>query len=270
MINLIAATRAEADPVIAALKLKRISTNFDLYQHDHIQLIISGMGKCNVATACGWLANRTFNEEAAGATSVAWLNFGIAGHATHELGSAYIAHKITDLATGELWYPHQFSNNLPSSELTTVDTPLLDYLPDQLHDMEASSFIKATRIFSDAELVQCIKVVSDNRTNPLSAVNAKFANSLITNSVEMIIQQAEQLETLSNTIPQPETRLFNLLHSRWHFSASQTTQLRRLLQRYAALLDSAENIPEPLQQKTSSKDVLNWLKGQVDRADISL
>jgi len=270
MINIIVATRSEADPVINTLKLKKVSATLDLYQNKELQLVVSGIGKCNTATACGWLAQKTFNDSAHTDTSVAWLNFGIAGHQSAELGTAFTAHKVTDLANGRVWFPHRVNTDLASSDITTVDKPLEHYLQDQLHDMEASAFMEASRRFSDAELVHAIKVVSDNSTQPLSNVCAKLASQLITNNIEPITNTIDTLQSLSNTIERTDKKAVEAIQQQWHFTRTQKVQLERLIQRYDLLFDPITEIPEPLLRVKSSKEVINWFQNTVNNAEFTL
>ena len=270
MLHFITATQAEADPVISALNLKRTPASLNYYQKEESHLVVSGIGKCNAAAACGWLAQKTKQTSVDNKTSVAWLNFGIAGHANAELGTAFLAHKITDLATERVWFPHRLTDNIASSDLTTVDKPLQHYRPAQLHDMEASAYTEAARRFSDAELVQAIKVVSDNETQLLSSVNARLATKLIENCIEPILHCVNALTLLSQTIPATDNTAKQLILDRWHFSASQAVQLERLLQRHKVLMGKLTDIPDSRQQIKTSKALLIWLQNKVDNADFTL
>ena len=266
MLGLITATLAEADPVIHALKLKKIPAPFSYHKNEEHHLVVSGIGKCNAAAACGWLAQKASHTSSISTTSVAWLNFGIAGHPEAELGSSFFGHKITDNASGKVWYPHRINSDLPSTNLLTVDKPLDTYKPDQLHDMEASGFIEAGRKFSDAELVQTLKVVSDNSTHPLSEVNAKLAKTLIAENIESILHGIDTLKLLSKVVDSTDSAISVEIQKRWHFSVSQAIQLKRTLQRHRALLGELQDIPDPLQQAASSKEFLTLLQQTVDIA----
>lgn len=270
MLNLIVATQAEADPVISELKLRKISSSLICYQNDDVHLVITGIGKCNTATACGWLANKTIQTDATNHTHVVWMNFGIAGHLDADIGSCFRAHKITDLATKKVWFPHPLINNFPSLDLITVDQPLLQYRTDQLHDMEASAFVEAARKFSNAELVQSLKVVSDNSDHPLEVVNAKLTTRLIADNLETIISFLWALKSLSGTVVAPENTIAKTIKEHWHFSVSQKVLLERLLQRHNVLLGPLGDIPDALNDVKSSKEVLAWLQKTVDSADCSL
>ena len=266
MLNLIAATHAEAEPIISALKLKKIPALLNCYQNENVHLVIAGIGKCNTATACGWLAEKTAQSSGKSAMgkSSAWLNFGIAGHKSAELGSLMVAHKVTDLTTRKVWYPHRLFPSILSSELTTVDQPQANYLSDQLHDMEASAFVESARHFSHAELVQSVKVVSDNEEQPHSNISTKLATQLINKNKECIVECMEHLQTLAQSIAPLDDRISDTILENWRFSVSQTVELKRLLQRYSVIYSPMTDIPIDLQNQQSSKGVLSWLRNSVD------
>ena len=269
MLNLIVATYAEAEPLIAALKLKKIPALLTCYQNQQTRLVISGMGKCNTATACGWLAEKNAQTRRTPnpSKSDAWLNIGIAGHQQADLGTLMVAHKITDFATKKAWFPHRLFQSILSSDLVTVDKPSAHYLDDQLHDMEASAFVESARHFSHAELVQSLKVVSDNEDQPYSHINAKLATRLIDDNTETIAECIEKLHTMADSITPPDDQISDTILNHWHFSVSQTVQLERLLQRYRTIFPPMTEIPTELNKQGSSKEVLNWLRQTVDMAD---
>jgi len=269
MLNLIVATHAEAEPLISALKLKKISALLTCYQNEKIRLVISGMGKCKTATACGWLAEKNVQptDTTHSVKSVAWLNIGIAGHQHFDLGTPVVAHKVKDFATKKVWYPHRLFQSILSSDLITVDQPLTHYLDDQLHDMEASAFIESARHFSHAELVQSLKVVSDNQNQPYTNINAKLATRLINENIENIAECIEKLHIMAESIAPPDDQISDTILKQWRFSVSQSVQLERLLQRYGTIFSPMTEIPTELQKQVSSKDVLNWLRNTVDLAD---
>ena len=266
MLNLIAATQAEADPVISALKLKKITAPLNCYQNKDTHLVIAGIGKCCTATACGWLAEKTAPSSGRTGTgkSAAWLNFGIAGRGSTDTGTLMMAHEVTDAATGRVWYPHRIFQSMPSSSLTTVDRPLAHYPPGQLLDMEASAFVESARHFSHAELVQSVKVVSDNEKQPYTNINAKLANQLITDNTKSILECAQTLQALAASIAPMDSSISDTILEQWHFSVSQTVRLERLLQRYGVIYSPMTDIPPGLQEQKSTKDALNWLQSAVD------
>lgn len=266
MLKLTAATRAEAEPVIKTLQLKHVNASFPLFCSDNTALVVSGIGKCRAAAACAWLAARSDSRVQSPAC---WINFGIAGHPDAALGSVFSAHKITDHHSNKVWYPPQIHAPIPTSDLTTVDKPLEQYLPGQLHDMEASGFIDITRMFADAELVQCVKVVSDNTDNPYSRINPERAQAAIADSIPMITSVAEHLAHLADNITTEKATILTEFSKQWRFSVSQTVKLERLIQRHSVLYGSMQSIPSELGEYTSAKMVLQWLDNQLDSADYS-
>ena len=138
MINLVIALDCEAKPLIDRFDLKRQQEHvYPLYTSDNIQLIVSGVGKLNAATATGYLAGLT-KEPAA------WLNIGIAGHKKHGIGNSYLTHKIIDKHSDRCWYPaFTFKSSIATDTLCTFENAVTEYHDDLLHDMEASAFYQA-------------------------------------------------------------------------------------------------------------------------------
>ena len=133
--------------------------------------------------------------------------------------------------------------------------------------MEASAFIESARHFSHAELVQSLKVVSDNEQQPYSNISAKLATKLIAENIELIVECIETLQTLAQSIAPTNEHISDTILARWHFSVSQSVQLERILQRYSTILSPMTEIPADLQKQESSKEVLRWLQTELDSAD---
>ena len=277
---LVAATKAEAAPLVSALKLTKTAGAFDCFWNEDTALVISGIGKCRSAAACAWLQSRPLNTHTPqhasknslnrGRHTDCWINFGIAGHKDAAIGSVHEAHKITDHGSNHVWYPPRISSQLPSANLTTFDKPISAYLGDQLHDMEASGFIDTARMFAHAELVQAVKIVSDNEQSPLSDVDAKKATELIADNISAILGLLERLKSQSSEIYQIENTIYDEITTQWRFSVSQKVQLERQLERYNTLHDPLMEIPTDLLKVKSSKDVIGWLTLASDNADLQL
>ena len=195
MINIVVALPAEARPLLDHFRLrdKQHNTAFPIYRNTGMALTVSGPGKVAAAAATALLAGA---RDTAAAT--AWLNIGIAGHAHHAIGSGYMAHRITDSATGTNWYPPQLHDlSIPTENLYTVDRPEDDYPATALYEMEASGFFPVARRFSSSELVQCFKVISDNRTQATTAVTAKLCTQLIAGKLADIEQLVSTLSGMA-------------------------------------------------------------------------
>jgi nucleoside phosphorylase len=100
------ALHAEARALIAHFNLKRRHDEhaFACYYHDNIHLVESGTGKTNAATSVGWLSAKISAENSV------WLNIGMAGHASHDIGELRLAHHIEDQAKGHHWSPPILTN----------------------------------------------------------------------------------------------------------------------------------------------------------------
>jgi hypothetical protein len=86
---------------------------------------------------------------------------------------------------------------IPTENLYTVDRPEDDYPAAALYEMEASGFFPVACRFSSSELVQCFKVISDNRTQATTAVTAKLCTQLITGKLADIEQLVSTLSGMA-------------------------------------------------------------------------
>ena len=269
MINIVTALPAEARPLRDHFRLhdKLENTAFPLYRSADMALVVAGPGKVAAAAATAVLASTV-----PAATKSAWLNVGIAGHAHHAIGSAFVAHRISDQASGGRWYPPQtLEPHLPTENLRTVDVPVDNYPQDALCDMEASGFYPVACRFSSSELVQCLKIVSDNTAQPATAVTAKLCSQLVAGRLADIEQLANALSSLAdeyNHWHAPHPQLAELT-ARWHFSVSQQHQLQQLGRRWQALAAGESLMLEQLQNKHSATEVLQTLRQHLDTLVIS-
>jgi nucleoside phosphorylase len=191
MMNLVVALKAEARPLIRHYELQRrhTSTTFPVYLGTDVALVVSGPGKAAAAAATAWLQGLTQGNKAN-----AWLNIGIAGHASYAVGDARIANRVTEQATNRSWYPSQVHGlDIATGSLLTVDSPENDYTVDTLYDMEAAGFYPAACRFSSSELVQCFKVVSDNRQHANTKITAKHCEQLVDSQLKTINRLVDAL-----------------------------------------------------------------------------
>jgi adenosylhomocysteine nucleosidase len=257
----------EARPLIDRFRLKKNldSHPFELYQNDRICLTVAGIGKCAMAAGVAYTQAR-----AGGADAPILLNVGIAGHAEHEVGSVFLAGKIADADTLKNFYPPLAF--LPPCALETVRTgsrPQLDYSTPHLYDMEASAFYETAARFSTGELVQCLKVVSDNRQAPAIRMQPRQVTELIAGQLPVLDRLLVELCSLRDAISSPEPRQLKVLLGLFHFSVSEQRQLRSQLSRWECLTDGRRlEIDEG--SFRNGKDVLLWLARQIDAVDYVL
>ena len=233
-IHLVAALPPEAKPLIKHFHLKRSheSKSFPLYMNkeNDVWLIVSGKGSLNCAAATNYLAGLN-----AHAPYAAWVNIGIAGHPTLPQGEIRLAHKVSHPCSPDAFYPTMNHNLcLETMELLSRDTPLPDYPEKTGIDMEAYAFCHNAKRFASAELIHCIKIISDNRQNPWPTIDIDAIPNLISQHSGPLKKCFEELLKLS-CIESEQTQMppyYAELSSRWSFSVSQEHQLKKLLTRW--------------------------------------
>jgi len=183
-INLVVALPPEAKPINRHLGLTRDNRhdNYPLFRNDHISLVISGYGTKNAAAATAWLHQITGVR-----TDDIWVNLGIAGHHSHALGEAFLAHSIQDVATGDSWAIGSGAKLMhPTEKVYTVAKPDTSYTLDGLVDMEASGFYRSALKCTSSDRIYCLKVISDNRDNPTEHINGKMVSQLIRGHLDLL------------------------------------------------------------------------------------
>ena len=267
--RLVVALHSEAKPLIArfGLRASAEAEGFKLFLGDGIALIVSGIGRIAAAAATAYLQG--FLE---GGRNCAWVNIGIGGHATETLGGAFLAHRIIEAASGRCWYPSLIIDHSGSTaEVVTVDAPEVDYPMDAVYDMEASGFYPTATRFSTSELVQVVKVVSDNRESSLDQLTPGRIEALIVDRLEVIEAVIERTTALAQEARGLglEPANFTRVLERWHFTVSERHRLRRLLQRYQVLYPENDDWHHGLVAMRGS-DVLHWLQARIAECPVRL
>ena len=259
----VCAYHQEALPLIEHFKLKKNTQVRQLayYQREQLALIETGAGKLNAASATAYIAGKYQLDNSA------WLNIGIAGHATHAIGDGFLCHKITDANTLQHFYPDmRFKGELSSEDLLSVDKPENDYPLDCLYDMEAAGFFSSVSRFTTIEHIQCYKLVSDNKNNNASKLKFKDSRELINRSIEPIEKLASTLcsaiECYQATYQTPEE--YDHYITQQHFTVTQQEQLKSLLKRWHALSDETLLAVFPAGKYHNSKQLLVAISNHVD------
>ena len=228
MLIWVAALHCEAKPIIDYYRLKKSPHHraFDLYQNDSMQCVISGIGKTSSAAATAWIAALNHQQ-----VSIGWINLGIAGAAEKIIGDIFRLNKITDNQHNRNHYPvPTFASGLPSTSCITLDQASNDYHADAIFDMEASGFFATATRFSTAELVHCIKIISDNRQRQ-TGFDKPAISKLIQDQLEVITDFAQKLQALSQQLIDLEFSpdQWQQVLQQAHFSQTQQARLKTLL-----------------------------------------
>lgn len=237
---IVVAHSLEARPLIDHFHFKSVkSSALPHYADDHgKRLIVSGMGKTNAAAAVGYISGLL----AAQTVAPGFVNFGIAGHGSLDLGSGLLISKVIDAGTEAAYYPTPISCGQNMAVLKTVDQPESNYAEDLAYDMEGSGFWQAASRYSTLDLVQLFKVVSDNAENDTGTVNKARIEAVLAGQLEGFAQLVTQLQALASHHHRrhAEPVSWQSLRQIGHLTVSEQHQLRRLCQRGAALgLDEA-------------------------------
>ena len=267
MLHIICALKPEAGPLQDHFDLQPLAGAVPIYHNPeaHITLTLSGIGKSAAAAAVA----RTHDHFKAD-RSHAWLNLGIAGHASLPLGQAVIINKVTDAASGQTWYPSRaFTTTLPARDLLTLDQPDNNYR-EELFDMECAGFFQAASACATLELVQALKIISDNTAQPMDGVNPVLVSRLMKQNlpvIEEIMQQLLALSKLQQRLHDPGPDYHTLIRRR-HFTVTQKHQLQSLLRKWRALHPGDKPLADRLTEKKSASDILMYLQDKLNRTPI--
>ena len=260
---LVVALQAEAQPLITRFGLRCESPRgmFRIYRSESMTLVVSGVGKSLSAAATGYLCGCSD-----GWRNAPWINIGVAGHRNVDVGELIVANKIVDQSTGHSWYPPQLVSNVVNSTLITVDKPEESYPERAAYDMEAAGFFPSATRCSSGELVQSIKVISDNPHQSIASLNARSIEQLITKNLSEIEQFINRLSELSieiKVLPHNGS-LPESWAKRWSFSVTQGHRLRRLLQRWKVLIGDEETLDSVLGACKDGAAVLTALEARLN------
>ena len=261
--NFVVALKAEASPIIDCLKLARENANpFPLYTNGHHRLVLSGVGKELAAKATRYLGNQ-FPR-----TNHPWLNLGIAGHGCLEPGTIFVANRILDEEGERPFYPTpSIRHDLESTSLKTTCSPVSRYPEPIGYDMEASAFCSVASSFSVRELIQVIKVVSDNPDHPIDSFDRSSVHTLIENAIPAIIPLLDKMEEHARKIT-PSLKLTARIEaclSTHPFSETQSHQVRKLVTHAHSLRLSEKGTLNALTGAESAKQAIARLGESLEK-----
>ena len=250
----------EAGALISRLQLKKKLhiRPFAIYTNTDVCLTVTGPGKSAMAAGVAY-SQAKFSKIA----HPILLNVGIAGHLDAPLGQLFIADKITDADSGRNYYPPRlFDLACTSAAVLTVAKPEDKYQQKNvLYDMEASAFYETAVKFSTAELIQSIKVISDNQASPAQNIKSKQVAELIATHVDTFVEIQEQLQGLAKEIEGREPEFYQIYSEQWHFTVSQKHRLKELLCRWQVLSNGKD--PNINFQLVNAKAVLSEIEQKI-------
>lgn len=268
MIHLVTALMHEAKHLIDFYHLKPAETwPYQIYQNKNFSLIVSGIGKKQSSLATAYLY-----EYAGKVRNRAWLNIGIGGHSKRNLGEGVLAHKITDQSSGKSWYPPRILKiNCPSETVLTIEKINLNYEQDVVYDMEAAGFYEAASRFSTQEQVHSFKIISDNSNASTRKVSGTLVRSLIAKNLNLIDSAVKDLCKLSAELSNLDLNSdeLNQFLKHWHFTVTESHQLKRLLWRLKTL-GSNKSYFQKIFRISKPKEVLRFLEHHIEALPVHL
>jgi adenosylhomocysteine nucleosidase len=267
--NFIVALSCEAKPIIDELRLtKQFSPSpFPVFRNDFHRLVVSGIGKVAAAAATGFLLGSSSTKQEV----QAYLNVGIAGHGTLQTNTAFIASCISDDQDKAIFYPPQIiDSDFEHSRLCTCSNPNQKYEKGLGFDMEAHAFYSIASRSATRELIQVLKVVSDNEGRSLESIQPTMVKEYICNHLLSILTFAQELDTLAKEIsPNLETLDLQERARKIHpFSQSQIFQLDRLISHSRTFDLEEKNLIELIEKSNSPKEAIHNLNTFIDPARI--
>jgi len=259
-IYLFAALPCEAKPLIAHFKLKKVTTinHFAIYTRDSMTLTVTGIGKSAMAAAVA------YTLAVFPAQSLAVLvNIGIAGHKTHPLGGLFSAEKIIDTENKQAYYPQLMAlSRCPTLAIHTVAQAQLHYNSEAMYEMEASAFYETAARFTSSELIQCLKIISDNEQHAVEQITPAKVSEWIAAQISPISDYLHQLQTLAAEAKTVDLMDYQTISQQWRLTHNQQLQLKRLLSQYQ-LLSNNKILDLSQQQDLSSKALLRYLQQHI-------
>lgn len=159
-ILILTALKAEAEPIINALKLVKNKTR-QIYEKDNLFLAITGVGSIKAAVSVEQVLNSFVYLG-----DVLLLNIGIAGgpQPITSIGEMIMVNKIIKAKSGNIYLPDiLIKHDLPEMGLVTVDDSVVNGSGDIhcLVDMESASIFKVAADYLPVHRLVFLKIVSD-------------------------------------------------------------------------------------------------------------
>ena len=232
MIHFVVATNSEARPLIDLFKLKKIKDlkQTFIYTNQNISLTISGIGKVNAAigvTQTYYYYNQKNNN--------IWINIGLAGHKYLKVGDICTINKITDNETKKNFFPFINKFKMQNQECLSVGMQKKSY-SSKVYDMESFGFYQSACKYSSKELLQIVKIISDNQFESIDFKNKEVVYNIILNHKKLInelcsfmLNLKKEFYPTSNEIIENE---FNNLFTKIKFTFTEREQMKALLKLY--------------------------------------
>jgi nucleoside phosphorylase len=197
---IIAALKQEAAALAAAFGLRRFTETSPGYgprcfAGDHrgrrIMLYQGGMGIAHAAAAVGFAAARHASISSTVQPSPApiWLNVGSAGVADLALGSLVGARSVGYQPHDKRLLLDADFDGIATRHVLTVVESCADYPEQYVVEMEAFGFVEAALRFAKRSHIAVLKVITDNRQQPVTTLTRAAIATQIARANTAIVDQ---------------------------------------------------------------------------------
>ena len=261
----------EAKPLIEKLSLKNLSINslHPIYANDAGTdwLVLTGVGQLNAASG-----SASLYQACPKSNSANWVNIGISGGGKNNIGDLFYVRSVRhkSINTNKSFYPFILPNiKIKTADLITTDLPETNYNQDALFDMEAWAFYNILQKKVTRELISVFKVVSDNSVASLNSLNKNSIFSLIEGKFDVLDDFRNKAYALSKQElrrkKNPEG--FDLLKKKFHFTFTQTQELKYLLKRWH-ILKPGKCLESEMINHNNAKAVLNGMNTILEEIEV--
>ncbi|KUK83814.1 MULTISPECIES: hypothetical protein [Petrotoga] len=233
MLYIISAMGIEARAIIKYLDLKKTTDRpFETYQNEEVHLVISGVGKINVAGATSYLLKDTLR----GLNHSDYvINLGICGSLNNKfnVGDLVLVNKVVDYERKRKYYTDILvKHNLKEGSIQSIDILNRNYeFEEDLVDMESSAFFEIASKFLFVHQIYVVKIVSDkvSKNQPLERLTKKYIDELIYDKLEEIFSFAKLVSSLLKLfqpiLQQQDEEIIEKVSKSLKLTFSQTKQL---------------------------------------------
>jgi adenosylhomocysteine nucleosidase len=161
---------------------------------------------------------------------------------------------------------------LPTEIVQTIDYVEREYNNDWIYEMEAAGFYNTVSRFTTSELIQCIKIISDNQSSSTEKVSAKQVESLVEGNLEAIERVVLGLDALAKELESRERapEKFEHVLKKFHFTVTEQRKLKRLLKRLETLDINPEIWESQISQLKNTNGVIRALEAQIEATPLQL
>ena len=137
--------------------------------------------------------------------------------------------------------------------------------------MEASGFFFAATQYGTLELIQSVKIISDNEKAPMSKIDKNNVRYLIKNNISIINKILNELRSLSNEIKstKKQPKNYDNFLKKWRFSETERYQLLNLLIKLDLRFPN-DNFIEITKNIKTGKLVLKKLQDKLNKTDFTI